>query len=170
MSHCTTFTMRLLLALLPLLFSTFSSASSAQLPAFLGGPETCPAGVKTACPPGSTCCNIFMSISGFGCCNLPNASCCPHTGTEQGCCPQGTKCVTTGAYSAVCEPLGGGPNVSALQVCTPGAQFPPSSSSLPSVITIGDSVSEGYQPVLAQALAQQAFVQHSPWSVGEWPG
>lgn len=58
-----------------------------------------------------------------------------------------------------------GANTSALQVCTPGAQFPPNAS-LPSMIIIGDSVSEGYQPVVSANLSSQIFVQHSPWSVG----
>lgn len=106
-----------------------------------------------------------MSQSGYGCCNLPGASCCPASSTTQGCCPAGTTCVLTGAYSATCVPSSGGANVSAVQVCTPGAHYPPSST-LPSVITIGDSVSEGYQPVVTDALKSFAFVQHSPWSTG----
>jgi lysophospholipase L1-like esterase len=60
----------------------------------------------------------------------------------------------------------GGANVSGTHVCPPGALLPPSSSALPSVIAIGDSVSEGYEPVLAAALAASAFVQHSPHSDG----
>jgi hypothetical protein len=55
--------------------------------------------------------------------------------------------------------------VSSLQVCTPGAQFPPSTT-LPSAIIIGDSVSEGYQPVVSANVSKAVFMQHSPWSVG----
>jgi hypothetical protein len=107
-----------------------------------------------------------MSQSGYGCCHLSGGVCCPVSPTTQACCPSGTTCVLTGAYSATCVPsAGGGANLSALQVCTPGARYPPSATQ-PSVIVIGDSVSEGYQPPLAAALADAAFVQHSPWSVG----
>jgi len=56
--------------------------------------------------------------------------------------------------------------VSGAHVCPPGAAFPPSASSLPSVITIGDSVSEGYEPFLKSNLSSFAFVQHSPNSDG----
>lgn len=37
----------------------------------------CPTGVNTACADTSTCCPIFMSQTGWGCCHLPGASCCP---------------------------------------------------------------------------------------------
>lgn len=147
------------LLLLPLVFIV-ARASAAPAGA-------CPAGIATACSSdgSQTCCPIFMSQSGWGCCNLPGASCCPASSTTQGCCPSGTTCVPTGEYSATCVPSGGGSNISATQVCTPGARYPPSST-LPSVIQIGDSVSEGYQPVVTQMLSKVAFVQHSPWSVG----
>jgi len=131
-------------------------------------PGSCPAGVNTACAgDGSqTCCPIFMSQSGWGCCNLPGASCCPQSATTQGCCPAGTSCVLTGPYAATCVPsAGGGANLSATQVCTPGARLPPSATQ-PSVIMIGDSVSEGYQPVVTANLSKVAFIQHSPWSTG----
>jgi hypothetical protein len=130
-------------------------------------PGSCPAGINTACASdgSQTCCPIFMSLSGWGCCNMPGASCCPASSTTQGCCPAGTTCVLTGEYSATCVPSSSGPNISALQVCTPGAEFPPSST-LPSMIIIGDSVSEGYEPVVAANLSKAVYVQHSPWSQG----
>lgn len=34
------------------------------------------------------------------------------------------------------------------------------------MIVIGDSVSEGYEPVVAANLSGKIYVQHSPWSVG----
>lgn len=34
------------------------------------------------------------------------------------------------------------------------------------MIIIGDSVSEGYEPVVAANLSARVFIQHSPWSVG----
>jgi len=127
----------------------------------------CPAGVATACAAdgSQTCCPIFMSGSGFGCCNLPGASCCPASATTQGCCPAGTRCILTGAYSATCEPLAGGANVSAVQVCTPGAKEPPSATAA-SLIYIGDSVSFGATPALTALVAPRVFLQHSPWGGG----
>ena len=47
-------------------------------------------------------------------------------------------------------------------VCKPGASKPPSAT-LPNVLVVGDSVSIGYEPPTAAALASEAFVQHSPW-------
>jgi len=127
---------------------------------------SCPANVSTACGPQQTCCPTFESLSGFGCCNLPGAVCCPAGPQNQNCCPAGTICAPEG-YGAACMPGGGGANLSAVHVCPPGAAKAPSAGGgLPSVITIGDSVSEGYQPVLAANLSAVAFVQHSPYSTG----
>ena len=96
---------------------------------------------------------------------MPGAVCCPAGPENQSCCPAGYTCAPSG-YGATCVPPAGsgGANVSGTHVCPPGALLPPSSSALPSVITIGDSVSEGYEPVLAAALAASVFVQHSPHS------
>lgn len=127
--------------------------------------NTCPNGVNTACGSNQSCCPTFESLTGFGCCNIPGGVCCPASSTTQGCCPPGTQCVTEG-YNTICVPSGGGSNTSGAHVCPPGAQYPPSHSSLPSVITIGDSVSEGYEPTLAANLSKVAFVQHSPFSDG----
>lgn len=98
---------------------------------------------------------------------MPGAVCCPAGPENQSCCPAGYTCAPSG-YGATCVPPAGsgGANVSGTHVCPPGALLPPSSSALPSVITIGDSVSEGYEPVLAAALAASVFVQHSPHSDG----
>lgn len=151
-----------------------ASASSAAFARDAGGrldvaplAGSCPAGVNTACAPdgSAVCCPIFMSQSNWGCCKLAGGVCCPVSPGVQGCCPASTTCVQTSLYGATCVPAGGGPNVSATQVCTPGARYAPSAA-LPSVITIGDSVSEGYEPVLAANLSAVAQVQHSPWSVG----
>ena len=145
----------------------FLSLAGAARSSFSPLAGECPAGIATACAGdgSSTCCPIFMSQSGYGCCHLAGGVCCPVSPTTQGCCPAGSTCVLTGQYSATCVPAAGGANLSALQVCTPGARNPPSTT-LPSIITIGDSVSEGYQPPLTAALAKIAFVQHSPWSTG----
>ena len=140
------------------------TACLALLPGLLLA-QTCPAGIPTACGPQQTCCPTFESLTGFGCCDMPGAVCCPAGPEDQTCCPAGHACVSSG-YGATCVPPGGGVNVSGSHVCPPGALLPPSSSALPSIITIGDSVSEGYEPVLAAALATAAFVQHSPHSDG----
>lgn len=116
----------------------FSVTYSSKLGNTIDVPGLCPQGIQTACAnDGSqTCCPIFMSLSGYGCCNLPDATCCPISSTTQTCCPKETTCIVNG-YTGVCVPKSGGANVTAIQVCTPGAQFPPSTI-LPSVITIGD--------------------------------
>ena len=143
------------------------TAAAAVASAVAAAPGACPSGVLTACASdgSATCCPIFMSLSGYGCCHIPGGVCCPLSTTVQGCCPPATTCVPTGAYSATCVPSSGAANVSATQVCTPGARDPPSAA-LPSVIVVGDSVSEGWQPVLTRNVSASLFVQHSPWSTG----
>ena len=127
---------------------------------------TCSSDGLTCCPVDTaTVCPIFMSNNGFGCCNIKGATCCPKSSTTQGCCPPETTCVLTGEYSATCVPTNGGSNISATQVCTPGARYPPSLT-LPNVLYIGDSVSIGGEPVVANLSSSFAFVQHSPWSGG----
>jgi len=150
--------------MLALLASAAALAPAALLPA---APGSCPAGVATACSAdgSQTCCPIFMSQSGYGCCNLPGASCCPVSATTQGCCPSGTTCVLTGPFASTCVPADGGANVSATQVCTPGAKDPPSPTA-PSIIYIGDSVSIGATPDLTALVAPRLFLQHSPWAGG----
>jgi hypothetical protein len=127
--------------------------------------QSCPPKVNTACGPGQTCCPTFESLSGFGCCAFPGAVCCAASSTTQGCCPPSHACVTSG-YDTICVPTGGGgANTTGFHVCPPGAARPPQPG-FPSVITIGDSVSEGYQPVLAANLSARALIQHSPFSDG----
>lgn len=125
--------------------------------ALASGP-TCPAGVKTACGGAQTCCLALFSGTNFGCCPLANAVCCG----GQECCPFGTSCVNTSAYSAICVPDGGGANVSATQVCGPGPKQPASASALPTLVINGDSVSIGQTPVVTALLAGTVTVQHSP--------
>jgi hypothetical protein len=126
--------------------------------------QSCPSQINTACGPGQTCCPTFESLTGFGCCSIPGAVCCATSPTTQGCCPPDHECVTLG-YATTCVPAAGGDNVTGLHVCPPGAEQPPRAG-FPSVITIGDSVSEGYQPVLTANLSARALVQHSPFSDG----
>ena len=142
------------------------SAAALLLLAAAARAQTCPANVSTACGPTQTCCPTFESLSGFGCCAAAGGVCCPAGPQNQNCCPAGTVCAPDG-YGAACVPAGGGANLSAIHVCPPGAAQPPAAGGgLPAVITIGDSVSEGYQPVLAANLSRVAFVQHSPFSTG----
>lgn len=105
-----------------------------------------------------------MSKSGYGCCAISaDAVCCG----LQGCCPSGYHCINIPPYSSICA-KNGAPNISATQVCTPGPQYPPSSS-VPSMIVVGDSVSLGYTPAVAGIInktGRQVFVQHSPWAGG----
>lgn len=155
--------------LLTMRFNTLAllTLATATVASNYAAPGSCPAGVATACAAdgSQTCCPIFMSVSGYGCCNLPGASCCPASATTQGCCPSGTTCVLTGAYAATCVPSAGGKNVSATQVCTPGAHAPPSATQV-NIIYIGDSVSIGATPDLTALVAPEIFLQHSPWSGG----
>ena len=128
--------------------------------------QACPKGINTSCGPLQTCSPTFESLTGYGCCVEPNAVPCPVGPDNQMCCPSGTTCVPQG-YAATCVPTAGGANTSGIHVCPPGAALPPAAGGgLPAVIVIGDSVSEGYQPVLAANLSAIAFVQHSPHSDG----
>ena len=43
----------------------------------------------TRCPVGSTCCESLISLTGYGCCMLPNAVNCPD---NWHCCPSGSTC------------------------------------------------------------------------------
>ena len=156
MARASAFALSLLLSLaiglaaLPADYASASATASAS--------STCPAGVRTACGAAQTCCPVLFSPTNFGCCPLDGAVCCG----GQECCPSGHTCVNTSTYSAICVPGDGSANVSATQVCGPGPAQPASSSSLPSLVVNGDSVSIGQMPDLTTLLAGKAFVQHSP--------
>lgn len=126
---------------------------------------------KTVCDPASsTCCAYKWSPNGFGCCTMPNAVCCSNGYT---CCPAGHTCKDTGgSWSVVTEcvpntePDAAAPDalsVMGQQICKIGVGEP-FDSTRKSVVIIGDSVSIGYTPSVATALADVAGVQHSPWS------
>lgn len=140
---------------------------------------------RTACPTANaTCCQQkWMPSDGmWGCCPYPNAVCCDDGYT---CCPSNMKCmkVSGSGWSVVnkCVPniddeiVKGNRNEKqvvhesedpdaglAAQVCKTGAPMP-FSDTLKNVIIMGDSVSIGYEPKVAIALADVALVQHSPW-------
>lgn len=105
-----------------------------------------------------------FSLTGVGCCPFPNAVCCPNGYT---CCPQGTQCVNVSGqgYQGVYNCTLPDGEVVGLDdsVCKPGPLLPLDPFRA-NVIVIGDSVSIGYTPALAQALSDVAFVQHSPAS------
>ena len=50
--------------------------------------------------------------------------------------------------------------------CKPGPSAP-ASTTLKNVLIVGDSVSIGYTPYVAQELADVALVQHAPWDVSD---
>ena len=114
---------------------------------------------EQVCDVGSVC-NAKFSVSGYGCCPYENAVCCPN---KQTCCPAGTTCQDTGSYGTVCA---GAPanQTTGVSVCKPGAAEP-FSKTLPNVLIIGDSVSIGYTPNVAERMASIALVQHSPYDV-----
>jgi hypothetical protein len=102
--------------------------------------------------------------------------------TVMACCPKAHKCVFSSPYNpweasshpqtATCVPDGLGitartdasqlPNTTGIYPCKPGAALP--SRPLPgkNVLVIGDSVSLGWTPPLAELLKEEALVQHSP--------
>ena len=54
------------------------------------------------------------------------------------------------------------PVVSGKCVCKPGPPLP-ASATLKNILVIGDSVSLGYTPAIAQLMSRTALVQHAPW-------
>lgn len=133
-------------------------------------PQLCTASEpESRCPDGATCCAALFSGSGQGCCPWVDAVCCANKIT---CCPSGTKCVDTvptdwphWAVVTSCEPVGSKPASDSIQgkaVCKYGPPLP-ASPSLKNVLVIGDSVSIGYTPFVADLLKEEALVQHAPW-------
>lgn len=101
---------------------------------------------------------------------MPNAVQCDGGYT---CCPHGTKCVNKGGgYSVVSTCVADGLTadenaetsepVIGDEVCKTGPPNP-FSTTLKNVLIIGDSVSIGYTPYVAEMMASSALVQHSPW-------
>ena len=159
-----------------------SMSATAAVPdgwATCGGLE--PSLNRTACPSATaTCCkqNWAPGEGNWGCIDFVNATCCSNGYTA---CPFGTTCKDTGSSWAVvteCVPnqilhdsrrdvrasnRAGVPTPTAgKQVCKQGAPLP-FSSTLSNVLILGDSVSIGYTPYVADILADVALVQHSPW-------
>lgn len=121
---------------------------------------------ETRCDAGATCCANEFSVSGMGCCPMVGATCCPN-GLQ--CCPSGTSCVYESgtSYSTIYQCAKNGVNVTtSICTCKPGPALP-FSTTLKNVLIIGDSISIGYTPWVAKALASVALVQHSPWDVSD---
>lgn len=124
---------------------------------------------QTACPSGASCCANYFSVSGMGCCPFPNAVCCPN---RIQCCPQDTACVVSSyspnGYDTVytCQATGGVNVTTSKAVCKPGPALP-FSTTKKNVLVVGDSVSIGYTPFVAQQLADIALVQHAPWDLSD---
>jgi hypothetical protein len=109
------------------------------------------------CNVGSVCAAAY-SGNGEGCCPYTDAVCCPN---KQTCCPKGTTCQDSGTYKTTCVGASANETVG-LSVCKSGAAKP-LSTTLKNVLIIGDSVSIGYTPYVAQHMATVADVQHSPY-------
>lgn len=130
----------------------FENCSAVPLP-----PTPPPGPSGQVCFVGTVCAAAY-SGNGEGCCPYENATCCPN---KQTCCPAGTTCQDTGGYNTVCVGARANETVG-LSVCKSGAKNP-FSTTLPNVLIIGDSVSIGYTPLVATAMAKIALVQHSPF-------
>eukprot|EP00040_Diaphanoeca_grandis_P005963 m.35340 g.35340 ORF g.35340 m.35340 type:complete len:376 (-) comp17117_c0_seq1:56-1183(-) len=180
-SKCTVFALVVFVS--SLFVGTFSSSikgetltSAAVAAADDVWPNACvsqPGYNQTRCPASATCCASEFSASHQGCCPWPDAVCCPNKLT---CCPDGTMCVdtiphgwpswgavttcTTPTKSKTVDPPALG--VTGKCVCKPGAPLP-MSTTLKNVLIIGDSVSLGYTPSVAEILGDVALVQHAPW-------
>ncbi len=119
----------------------------------------------TCCPEGSTCKNHgTYGMGGFGVVSvcIPKADNAQHQqqleDTASEIIPQFPHVIgSEGAGSASIGNVTIGD-----QVCKTGPPIP-YSTSLKNVLIVGDSVSVGYTPWVANALATKALVQHSPW-------
>ncbi len=121
---------------------------------------------RTACPIATQTCAPQAwepADENWGCCPFPNAVSC----SNFTCCPEGSKCINSGSgWNTVsrCSPVVfGGVTGLGDQVCKTGPPLPLSTTGR-NVLIIGDSVSIGYTPFVAQIMAHEAVaVQHSPW-------
>ena len=126
----------------------------------------------TACPEFFSCCQHGWSESegSWGCAPYPDAVCCP---SRYYACPSGHTCQESGTTppwkdEVVCLPPedapDGTPTRKAEEICKNG---PPvlMDESRKNVIVIGDSVSIGLTPFVAESLEDIAQVVHSPWDL-----
>lgn len=156
-------------SVVPLLLALASAASSAAAEWALCDPSNT-AYNSTRCPPWSTCVLNDFSLSTWGCAPFPSAVVCGGSLFQS--CPAGSTCVLANGsgnatdlhnvYNCLSSATGASLGRSRCS-CKPGAPLPPSPT-LKNVLVIGDSISLGYTPFLAAALADVALVQHAPWS------
>ncbi|GMI39749.1 hypothetical protein TeGR_g647 [Tetraparma gracilis] len=150
--------------LLPLLLP-LCTASSAWTSCPVPDPDQFDDWSMPKCPDTQTCSpNGFSGASGYGCCPFKDAVSCP-SGYQ--CCPSGSRCslISGDSYSAVYDCLDEGDQTLISQSkcpCKPGAPLPPSDT-LYNVFVIGDSLSIGFTPLVAETLSDIALVQHIPW-------
>ena len=125
---------------------------------------------RTACPLATQSCakQAWEPAEGaWGCCPFPGGvSCGDYT-----CCPAGTRCQNSGSGWGVVSQCvksssssnGGMIAVEGDQVCKTGPPLPLSTTQK-NVLIIGDSVSIGYTPFVANIMSHSGvLVQHSPW-------
>jgi hypothetical protein len=118
---------------------------------------------ETRCPASQSCAPNGFSVSGMGCCPWPNGVTCG----DYSCCPSGTTCIheSGSGYGEVFQCASGGANQTRSKCpCKPGMRLP-MSTTLKNVLIIGDSLSIGYTPYVANLLEDVALVQHAPWDV-----
>jgi hypothetical protein len=132
-------------------------------------------------------CNATFGTNSSGCCALadPQAVCCqtvlvgpsgPIVPGNEGlkrsyCCPSGSQCTERGCTRPIPAPRLCGPtqgdNCNVSYLCTSGPAdwtrtAGPEAAGRPAVLVIGDSVSNGWTPVLSKLLAATHTVVHSP--------
>ena len=103
---------------------------------------------------------------------------CPHplhsrdSPNQYQCCPTGTTCVSAGGSSFTerfnCVVANASKVADSVCTCKPGPPLP-LDSTRKNVLIIGDSLTIGYTPFLADQLADIALVQHAPWDIGVSP-
>ena len=134
------------------------------------------------CFPSHASCNDTFGMNSTGCCAINDAEaiCCqthlvgptgPIVPGNEGlvrsyCCPKGTKCSVRGCtpYRApgyLCGPMQG-KNCNVSYLCSSGPADWTATSALPAVLVIGDSVSDGWTPVLERKLKARYVTSHSP--------
>lgn len=119
----------------------------------------------SSCPINSTCGINLFSLSNIGCCPYTNAIFC----NDFQCCPEDSTCILKdgsnnatdyhGVYTCQMKEM----NITSKCTCKLGPNLP-MSTTLKNVIIIGDSISIGYTPFVAEELSDIAQVIHAPWS------
>ena len=141
--------------------------------------------VPVPCYDGHVSCNSTFGMNHTGCCALDDAEavCCqtplPAGLVRSYCCPRGASCSTQGCSPRPSPPSLCGPeqgdNCNVSYLCSSGPEDwtknRASASALPAVLVMGDSVSNGWTPVLADMLAATHVVVQHHARVRQWnPG